>query len=54
MILVVSCVPVAAQAAFDLMGNNLVPWTESANQTFASALKFAIVSFLILSCSLLL
>lgn len=34
-----------AQAAFGLTGNNLVPWTETANQTFASALKFAIVRF---------
>jgi hypothetical protein len=30
--------------AFALTGTNLVPWTESANQTFASALKAAIGS----------
>lgn len=35
------------QAAFDVVGNNLVPWTEAANQTFASAIKFAIVRQLI-------
>jgi hypothetical protein len=29
-------------AAFDVTGSNLVPWTEASNQTFASAIKFAI------------
>lgn len=37
------CVTFYMQVSFDLTGSNLVPWTEAANQTFASAIKFAIV-----------